>query len=98
MRWTQISQLLDKSHYFLQKVLSYLRGIAALVSDSGQYVTLHNITNTRKRIVIQSLLASEDEKCPQDKLILSLFSERETATVIDFIKNEVRCGNISLST
>ena len=58
-------------------------------------MTLHNITNTRKRIVIQSLLAPEDEKCPQDKLILSLFSERETAAVIDFIKNEVRYSKIT---
>lgn len=70
-------------------MLGYLRGIASLVSDSAQYVTLSTITNTRKRIVVQSLLTPEDLKCSQDRLILSLFSERETAPVIDFIKNEV---------
>ena len=72
-----------------QKVLRYLRSVAALVSDPSQYVTLNTISNTRKRIVMQSVMSGEEEKCSHDRMILSLFSERETAPVIDFIKNEV---------
>ena len=70
-----------------QKLIQHLKEMTSLVSDARQLVTLETITSTRKRILLDSLLAQEES--PPDRIILPLFSEKDTAPVIDFIKNEV---------
>ena len=40
--------------------------------------------------MLQSVLAPDLMKCTPEQIILSLFSEKDSAPVIDFIKNEVK--------